>query len=243
MENNNAIEEIPKKKQKFNNFDYKIKDIIFDNSISISNSKIIILRFIGFGHSIASECNPNNLFNIILQYLIEFIKKYQDFEFIIQWDGDLWAKDRYSYIIKLLMDEYKDSENIKFVAFKKFTSCKKLLKEYKKKDYGIMTFGYLSEIETGIKKWIPTEPNNFTFDKKMTIIGIPEEYINHWSDITKYSYEFNKNLLIYLFTLGGGDITKTEIENNNLINVKHFPVKRINKGNIECCSFYNWENN
>ena len=238
---NNSIEEIPKKKQKHNIINYEIKDMIFDDTIF--NSLVIVLRFIGFGHSILSECNPENLFDNILQSLVEFIKKYEEFEFLIEWDGDLWANDRFSYIIKLLIDQYKDAENVKFIAFKKYESCSKLLKDYQKSDYGIMTFGYLSENETDIKKWIPTEVNKFTFDKKMTIIGIPEENINHWSDIAKYSYEFIKNQNysnIYLFTLGGGPITKTEIENNKLVNVKHFPVKRINKGKIESCLYYNW---
>ena len=219
--------------------------IIYKISTYILLKKTKYYRIVGFSHSI-----PTAKLNEVFKTIEEHCNYFEDScEYVFEFDGDLWSTTSFAYIIKQLMNKYSSDQysHVKFIAFKKDESAEKLYNSYIQDDHGIKTFGYLPQDQIEIIKWNPNEYESINYgNKKLTIIGIPKKYIEHWTDIMKFSYTFKKvhNINdITLITCGGGPIVKKEIDNNYscVQHELHLPVYRIVNDKKEYSKFYNWK--
>ena len=145
--------------------------------------------------------------------LDDVVASVEDYD-AIAWDGDLFKKDSFTYVLQKVMKTYPEK---RYIAFKKESNKHKLQLGYKENNHNVNSYGY------NIKN------NNILIN--INIIPMPNEM--HFKNIgiqgiLKLQREFKRVDIIFM---GQGKVAKAE--ENRIMKAKQiFPNVTIKKYNV-----------
>ena len=166
--------------------------------------KIVFLK--GFVHGVNWESNKHQA---IIQEVLKNVKNHN----IVVWDGDLYKKDSFTFVLGEIIKQYSTKE---YIAYKKQKHAYKLNPNYRNSNHGINVTGY----KINKLKVIQLSDNlSYTSLGKEALINI----------LTK-----NPNAKINILFLGQGQVAENEEkyiktlipENPNRISIKKYYVNR-----------------